>query len=56
MRAFQIVLFAAGLLCFLVAVFFIGTMTGDVLWRAGVSILLVDTVMALLWPVRVAAH
>jgi len=40
MRYFQIVLFFTAALSFLVALVFAGTVTGDVLWRAGIAILL----------------
>jgi hypothetical protein len=40
MRALQIVLFVAGVIVFVAAVFFIGQGTGDTLWRAGVAIML----------------
>lgn len=50
MRYFQIVLFFGAALSFIIALFFIGTVTGDILWRIGVSTLLFDVVCIMLWP------
>jgi len=52
MRAIQVVLFAAGVICFAAALFFVGQVAGDALWRAGVAFLLIDVACAKLWPVR----
>lgn len=50
MRILQIVLFVIGVIAFIVAAFFAGTETGDILWRAGIAILLLDVVCIMLWP------
>ena len=50
MRYLQILVFVVGLAAFMAAIFFIGTGTGDTLWRAGVAVLLLDVVCIMLWP------
>ena len=50
MKLSQQVLFATGLLSFVAALFFIGTGTGDALWRAGVAIMLIDLTCINIWP------
>jgi membrane protein YdbS with pleckstrin-like domain len=50
MNILQIVLFWIGVVAFLAAIFFIGTENGDTLWRAGISVLLLDLVCIKLWP------
>jgi hypothetical protein len=50
MRNAQVGLFVFALLCFVVAVLFIGQETGDTLWRAGLAGLLIDLVAIQLWP------
>ena len=50
MRILQIGIFILGILSFLSALFFIGQVMGDVLWRVGISALLVDLVYIKLWP------
>ena len=50
MRRFQIAALIAGLASFVAALFFAGTDTGDVLWRAGVAVTLLDIVSIMLWP------
>jgi vacuolar-type H+-ATPase subunit I/STV1 len=50
MRNVQIGLFGYGLLCFVIALFFIGQEMGDTLWKAGVAGLLLDLVAIQLWP------
>ena len=52
MRVAQIVLFVLGVLSLLGAIPFAGSNTGDILWRAGMAILLVDIVCIMLWPKR----
>ena len=52
MRLIQVILIFVGLAAFLAAVFFVGTDTGDVLWRVGVAALLLDIVCIMLWPAR----
>lgn len=49
MRYFQIVLFLSAALSFILSLFFVGTVAGDVLWRAGIAILLFDMVCIMLW-------
>jgi hypothetical protein len=53
MRYLQIILFVVGIAAFFAAVFFIGSDTGDTLWRVGVAALLVDVVCIMLWPISV---
>lgn len=50
MRVLQITLFCVGVAAFLAAAFFIGSDTGNTLWRVGVAMLLIDVVCLLLWP------
>ena len=50
MRLFQIIVFGLGAASLIAATGFIGNDTGDVLWRAGIAILLFDVVCLLLWP------
>ena len=54
MRAFQITMFAAGVLSLLAALPFVGSVAGDALWRAGVGVFLLDIVCIMLWPGRLA--
>ena len=49
MRYFQIILFFIAALVFILSLFFIGDVVGDVLWRAGIAILLFDVVFIMLW-------
>lgn len=49
MRNLQIVLFVIAILSFIVALIYAGSITGEILWRAGISILLVDVVLIMLW-------
>ena len=50
MKYFQIVLFLCAALSFILSLFFVGIVTGDILWRAGISFLLFDMVCLMLWP------
>jgi hypothetical protein len=50
MKTLQLVLFGIGALSFLAALFFIGSDDGDVLWRLGIAVLLLDLVCIKLWP------
>ena len=50
MRYLQILVFVVGLAALIAAIFFVGTGTGDTLWRAGVAVLLLDVVCIMLWP------
>ena len=52
MRLIQVILILVGLTAFLAAVFYVGTDTGDALWRVGVAALLLDIVCIMLWPAR----
>ncbi len=49
MRYFQVFLFVLALLAFVAAAFFIGSDTGDALWRGGGAALLLDIVCIMLW-------
>jgi hypothetical protein len=49
MRYFQVSLFILGLAAFVAAIFFIGSDTGNTLWRTGVALLLLDIVCIMLW-------
>jgi hypothetical protein len=55
MRYIQVILFFAAVLAFIVSLFFIGSVIGDALWRAGMAILLLDIVGIMLWPVKAKA-
>lgn len=55
MRVLQITFFCVGAAAFLAAIFFIGSDTGNTLWRVGVAMLLIDVVCLLLWPGSKAA-
>jgi len=50
MRYLQVLVFIVGLAAFIAAIFFVGTGTGDTLWRTGVATLLLDVVCIMLWP------
>ena len=50
MRYLQMLVFVVGLAAFMAAIFFVGTGTGDTLWRVGVAALLLDLVCIMLWP------
>ena len=50
MRYFQIILFLGAALSFIISLFFIGSVMGDVLWRIGIATLLFDVVCIMLWP------
>jgi hypothetical protein len=52
MRRLQIVLLVLGLVAHAGALVFINTDTGQILWETGVSILVFDAVLILLWPSR----
>lgn len=56
MRLIQALLFIAAFAAFVAAVFFMGAVAGDALWRAGVALLLLDIVCIMLWPAPAAAH
>ena len=46
------IVFAAGLLAFLIALLSAGSMVGQIFWQAGIAIMAIDIVMILLWPER----
>jgi hypothetical protein len=50
MRYFQVSLFILALAAFVAALFFVGSGTGDTLWRAGIAALMLDIVCMMLWP------
>jgi len=54
MRQLQVGIFVLALAAFIIALFFIGSDTGDALWRAGVAGLLLDIVAIKLWPAHPA--
>ncbi len=54
MKNLKLFLFAAAVMSFVAALFFIGNDMGETLWRAGMAILFVDTVSLMLWPTRVS--
>ena len=54
MRQLQVGIFVLALAAFITSVFFIGSDTGDALWRAGVAGLLIDMVAIKLWPAHPA--
>lgn len=52
MRVFQVALLVLGVLALVAAIPFIGSDTGDALWRAGIAVFLLDVVCIMLWPRR----
>jgi hypothetical protein len=48
----QVALFVLAVLAFVGAVFFIGDDTGDVLWRAGIAVSLIDIACVKVWPAK----
>ena len=50
MRVLQVTVFALGGVALLAALAFVGSVTGDALWRAGIAVLLLDIVCIKLWP------
>jgi hypothetical protein len=50
MRNLQIILFVIAVLSFIMALIYAGSVTGDILWRAGIAVLLIDIVFIMLWP------
>ena len=52
MRLLQVVVFVGAVAALLAALFFVGSGTGDALWRAGIAALLADVVGIQLWPAR----
>ena len=50
MRQLQVVILVLALAALIAALFFVGTDTGDALWRAGIAGLLLDIVVMKLWP------
>ena len=53
MRLLQVVLFFIAIIAFIISLFFMGALMGDVLWRAGMAILLLDIVFIMLWPKKI---
>jgi len=54
MRVLQVIFLLAGVGAFLAALFTAGSVLGDILWRAGVAVLLADVVLIMLWPTPTA--
>jgi len=52
MRALQIALFILGAAAIVASALFIGKGMGDVLWGAGIAVLVSDVVCIQLWPTR----
>jgi hypothetical protein len=50
MRNLQVVLLVLAVISFIVSIFFAGAVMGDIFWRAGMAILLLDLVCIKLWP------
>lgn len=50
MRVFERGLFIVGVVAFLVSAVVAGGVLGDILWRAGMAIMLTDLVIVQLWP------
>lgn len=55
MRILQIILFVIAILSFITALIYALTATGDIFWRAGIAILLLDIVCIMLWPGKTKA-
>lgn len=49
MRYFQIILFFIAIIVYILSLFYIGDIVGDVLWRVGTAILLFDIACIMLW-------
>jgi len=49
MRTIQVVIFAIGVLSFLISALYIGQEMGDTLWRVGVAAMLIDLAYMRLW-------
>ena len=56
MRNLQIVLFVIAILSFIISLIYVGSVTGDILWRAGIAILLVDVVFIMLWSDKTKSY
>ena len=56
MRILQTFLLILGAACFLTAHAYVGDDTGDVLWRGGVAVLMMDKACLMLWPRRAVEH
>jgi len=54
-RQLQVTLFVLALVAFIAALFVTGTEMGDILWRGGVAVLLLDLVCIKLWPASPAS-
>lgn len=52
MRGLQIVVFVLGVVVSVMSAAFVGSVVGDALWRAGVTVFLLDVVCIMLWPSR----
>ena len=50
MRILEIVAFFVALTALIAALVTAGTPLGDIFWRAGIAVLLVDIVMMMIWP------
>lgn len=50
MRKIQVLLFSLGLISFFASLFFMGQVTGDIFWRAGIAAMLTDLAIIKLWP------
>ena len=50
MRILEIVSFFVALTALIAALVTAGTALGDIFWRAGIAVLLVDIVMMMIWP------
>jgi hypothetical protein len=52
MRVLEKGLFVLGVVSFLVSAAVAGGLLGDILWRAGIAIMLTDLLLVQLWPVQ----
>lgn len=50
MRVLQVIMCASGVAALPAGLPFVGSVTGDALWRAGIAVLLLDVVCIKLWP------
>ncbi len=50
MRFLEVLAFFLALIALVAALITAGTTLGDIFWRVGIAVLLVDIVMMMLWP------
>lgn len=53
MKNIQTILLHLGLAAFILSLFFVGSVAGDSLWRAGMAILMIDITIIMLFKPRI---